>query len=147
MKTLILILVCLMLSLTAFAQVSMNEYTVKSGASYANTQSDTTAVLRLAGASLLSAKLVTKDTVAVDIYIQYSANYYDVPAAQRKWTTVITDSLVYANTGYGFAQYSIRDTDSDALDGVIGALRTVLVFRSSGNGVTTPTYTLSYAFR
>jgi hypothetical protein len=145
MKT--LILACLALPLTAFAQVSLNEYSVKSGASYANSQKDTTAVLRLAGASLLSAKLVTKDTAAVDVYIQYSANYYDVPAAQRTWTTVVTDSLVYANTGYGFAQYSIRDTDSDALDGVTGAIRTVLAFRSSGNGVTTPTYTLSYVFR
>lgn len=127
------------------AQVNVNETFVKSGAAYANSQNDTTAVLRLAGATLLAAKLTSTDTIAVDVYIQYSANFYSV--ATPTWTTVVTDSLVYANTARGFAQYSIRDTDSDALDGITGALRTVLVFRGAANGVTTPTYSFSYVYR
>jgi len=125
----------------ATAQVSFTELKVKNQASYANSQNDTTKAVRIAAANLISLSLITNDTAAVDVYVQYSK--FGVT-----WSTVMTDSLIYANTAQGLAEFSIRDTDSDLIDNVRGWLRTVMVFRASGNGVSgSHLYTLAYNYR
>ena len=136
------IIAVLLIGLAAItqAQLSFTTAPVKKEAAYANSTNDTTRALRIASANLISLSLTTTDTTAVDVYVQYSKN-------NSTWTTILTDSIVTTTQASGFEEYSIRDTDSDLIDNVAGWLRTVLVYRASGNGVAgTHKYTLTYNY-
>jgi hypothetical protein len=143
MKQFAVVLLALFIaSFTAESQLRIARATVKNGATYANSQNDTTLARELAGANIISASMASTDTCAADVYIQYSKN------GSTGWTTIVTDSLVTLTGTGATSEYSIRDSDSDAIDGAMGYLRAVIVFRAAANGVAgTTTYTFRYYYR
>lgn len=110
-------------------------YNVTSGATYADSQTDTSAAYRLGAAKLLSLEFFAYDTVAADIYVDYR------PWGGSAWTQILADSLVdTVNTGT-MKEIPLRTAAVDSIGYVSGDLRTRVAFRSSKNGVTSPTYT------
>jgi hypothetical protein len=137
--SLLLAVLLLMLVVPASAQISLSSQATFSGKSYTTSQLDTSASYRLAGAGLLSVVTFTADTAAWDLYVDYSLD-------RSTWTTILTDSVKSTNTTAKVTEHSIRDTDSDAIDGLYGWIRVRNAQRASGTAVV-GTYTQKLYYR
>ena len=114
------------------AQIAPTPYKLADATTFANSQTDTSRAIRIAGANLISHWLTVSDTADVIRSIEYNA-YTDVED-DAAWTEIFRDTTdVNAATR---KEASIRDSDSDLIDGIRGYLRVILIFDSSGNGAT-----------
>lgn len=140
-QILILALAVVLVASVCEAQINLSYTSALNRVTYVNSENDTGTVAGqyVAGANLLSLVISSEDSVNVDFVIQYKAN--------GSWTDIVTDSLVSAvNTGRT-REISLRDSDSDLMDGIYYPLRIIVAARASGNGVTTPYLTARWYYR
>jgi len=106
---------------------------------FASAQSDTSETIHVGYAKAITFALTPVDTASLDYYVQYL-----VVGTNTSWTTALTDSLintgVTSNTGKT-QEYIFRNHTVEKYGGLNFQVRTVKVFRGSGNGVTSAFYT------
>ena len=112
---------------------------------FTSTQSDTSETIHPGYAESITFKLTPIDTATLDYYVQYK-----IVGTNTSWTTALTDSLINtgttSNTGKT-QEYIFRNHTVEKYGGLDFQVRTVKVFRASGNGVTSPRYTESINYR
>jgi hypothetical protein len=124
----------------AHAQVSVNASDVVTSKTYAANQKDTSAAYGFASARLLSLLLNPKDSVQVDIFVQYSLD-------KTTWSTVATDSLISTTDAGAKKEVSIRSGAAEKFSGIAGWLRSVKSFRASNQGTTSATYRETWYYK
>jgi len=160
MKKIILVLL-LVLPVLAFAQQGGNQYltfTLKSSATFANSQTDT--IGGAYGATITSVQLQSPDWVSVVLLANDSINvaklYIDKRAiGESAWTTHDSlSSLIGLHNTASRAVGVLRSSTVNKIGGIGEELRLRVSFHSSGNGVanaagvlTTPRYTLQLRYK
>jgi len=142
MKQIFLVtLAVLLLASVGEAQINLNYTTALNAVAYAASEADTGTVAGqyVAGANLLSLVVTVTDSCELDIVVQYKTN--------GTWTAVLTDSLISTTAAGTTAEWSIRDSDSDLLDGIYFPVRVIITGQATGNGVTTPYVTARWYYR
>jgi len=126
------LLVALLVPSVSDAQVSPQYATAIARNAFEASDVDTSGAVYVGSAKLISAIITTEDSAAFDVYVQYQTN--------GTWTTVVTDSLISTSNTGTTKEFSIRDTDSDALDGIYFPIRLIVSVRATGQGVTSAYY-------
>jgi hypothetical protein len=144
MKHSLIFAICVAVLLTAvpaFAQINVNYTSALNRVTYVAAEADTGTVAGqyVAGANLLSLVVTVEDSCELDIVVQYKTN--------GTWTTVLTDSLISTVAAGATKEWSIRDSDSDLLDGIYYPVRVIVTGQATGNGVTTPYVTARWYYR
>lgn len=140
-QILVVTLAVLLLASVGEAQINLNYTTALNGVAYAASEADTGTVAGqyVAGANLLSLVVTVTDSCELDVVVQYKTN--------GTWTAVLTDSLISTVAAGATKEWSIRDSDSDLLDGIYYPVRVIITGQATGNGVTTPTVTARWYYR
>lgn len=128
MRHVLLVLCVLLVGTLAFGQVSLNRQTIFNGTAYTTSDKDTSDSYRLAAAKSLALVLITADTISADVYVDYSLDL-------TTWTNKLADSVIVTDGAATVSEYSIKDNDSDLLDGIYGYLRVRIAQRASGTAV------------
>lgn len=139
MRTIAVIMLLLAFVIAAPAQINLDRQTTFSDKSYTTSQKDTSGSYRLAGAKFLTLVTFTADTMACDTYVDYSLDLVT-------WTVVLTDSVKSTTVTAKVTEHSIKDGDSDLIDGLYGYLRVRNAQRATGTAVA-GTYTQRWYFR
>jgi hypothetical protein len=135
------VLAVLLIAVPAAAQINLNYTTALNRVTITASTNDTGTVAGqyVGGANLLSLVVSSEDSIAVDVIVEYQKDMV--------WTSILTDSLISTVASGHTHEYSIRDSDSDLLDGIYFPLRVIIAARATGCGVTTPYLTARWYYR
>lgn len=106
---------------------------VYSSKAYADSQVDTSAVFSIGGCSRVSLLTAYLDSASFITKVDYRAS------SSASWSQIVADTVTA--TAAGYRSYVLRDATTEKVPGVSGQIRFRKAWQSSGNGVTSATYT------